>query len=111
VLNARLGEVGGYTGRGWLIWSKVAQATGGAVRVDVFPDPTHSGIDACFSDGAYPVVKIRLGRVVPHWVMLVGRKDGEYLMRDPLRGTPADAPVPVSGRSMKIHALRCVTKG
>ncbi len=109
-LNEKLGQVGGYTSRGWLIWGKVTDATDGAVRVTVHDEPTHEGIAACMADGGYPVVKIKLGGVIPHWVLLVGRKDGEYIMRDPLIGAPDDPAIPVSVRGDKIYSLRCLSK-
>ena len=109
-LNEKLGQVGGYTSRGWLIWSKVTEATDGAVRITVHDEPTHEGIAACMADGGYPVVKIKLGGVIPHWVLLVGRKDGEYIMRDPLVGVPDDPAIPVSVRGNKIYSLRCLSK-
>lgn len=110
VLNATMGEIGGYTGRGWLIWGKVAEATKGAVKITVHDAPTHAGIDACMAAGAYPIVKIKLGGVVPHWVMLSGRQNGEYMMRDPLKGGPSDVAIPVSSRASQIHSLRCLSK-
>ena len=109
-LNEKLGQVGGYTSRGWLIWGKVAEATDGAVQITVHDEPTHEGIAACMADGGYPVVKIKLGGVIPHWVLLVGRKDGEYIMRDPLVGAPDDPAIPVSVRGNKIYSLRCLSK-
>lgn len=109
-LNDTLSRIDGYTSRGWLIWSKVAEATDGAVQITVHGTPTHEKIDQCMASGSYPIVKIKLGGVVPHWVMLVGRRDGEYLMRDPLQGGPADQPIEVSRRAQKIHSLRCLSK-
>ncbi len=109
-LNEKLGQVGGYTSRGWLIWSKVTEATDGAVRITVHEEPTHEGIDACMADGDYPIVKIKLGGVIPHWVLLVGRKDGEYIMRDPLVGAPDDPAIPVSVRGKTIYSFRCLSK-
>lgn len=110
VLNDTLSRINGYTNRGWLIWSKVAEATNGAVQITVHGTPTHEKIDQCMAAGSYPIVKIKLGGVVPHWVMLVGRRDGEYMMRDPLQGGPTDLPIAVSKRAQKIHSLRCLSK-
>lgn len=107
-LNAKFGQIGGYTSRGWLIWSKVAEANEG-VHVTVHDTPSHSAIEACMRAGAYPIVKIKLGGVIPHWVLLVGRKEGSYIMRDPLLGAPMDAPLPVSTRADKIFSLRCLS--
>jgi len=110
ILNENLGKVSGYTNRGWLIWSKVSQATQGAVQITVHDQPSQTAIEACMVGGGYPIVKIKLGGVVPHWIMLVGRKNGEYIMRDPLLGKPSDGPLPISVRSKKIHSLRCLSK-
>ena len=108
VLNQSLIENSGYTSRGWLIWSAVSKATQDEVHVKVYNQASHDAIDACMSKGAYPVVKIKLGGVVPHWVLLVGRDKGEYLARDPLLGDNNDAPIALSSRSGSIHSLRCV---
>ena len=109
-LNDRLSQIGGYTSRGWLIWSNVSEATDGAVGVTVYSKPSHGTIEACMADGSYPIVKIKLGGVIPHWVMLVGRRGGDYIMRDPLLGGPTDVAIPVSSRGSKIHSLRCLSK-
>ena len=110
VLNAALSQINGYTSRGWLIWSKITEATNGAVQITVHDTPTQAGIEACMTDGGYPIVKIKLGGVVPHWVMLTGRLNGAYLMRDPLRGGPSDPAIAVSTRARQIHSLRCLSK-
>lgn len=110
VLNAALSQINGYTSQGWLIWSKITEATNGAVQVTVHDTPTQAGIEACMAGGGYPIVKIKLGGVIPHWVMLSGRQNGEYLMRDPLRGGPSDPAIAVSTRARQIHSLRCLSK-
>jgi hypothetical protein len=62
------------------------------------------------ADSGYPVVKIKLGGVIQHWVLLVGCRDGEYIMRDPLVGAPVDPAIPVSVRGKTIYSLRCLPK-
>src|SRR4051794_11813622 len=86
-LNSELSKNGGYTQDGWLIWGRIAQAFGNRVEAVTEDRPSHAGIDRALQRGEYPIVKILLQGIVPHWVMVVGKEGTEYLVRDPLEDT------------------------
>ena len=107
-LNAQLKNVGGYTGRGWLIWSAIEQVTASKASVFAYRSPSHENINACLNEHNYPVVKFLINGVVPHWVLVVGREQGDYVVRDPLV-SEADA-LKLSSRTSHILSHRCVRK-
>jgi len=111
ILNKNLVQVGGFTDRGWLVWSQIERATDGKYSARVFGggDP-ESNIDSCLAANEYPVVKIMLRGEVQHWVLVVGRKNGEYMVRDPLEGDRADHPIPLSSRANRVHSVRCIRR-
>jgi len=108
-MNTRLSDVNGFTNRGWLVWKHVETATDGQIRAALDPKPSHEAINQCMLADGYPVIKIKLGGEVIHWVVIVGRADNDYLIRDPLVGTAKDEPIQLSSRSENIYASRCVT--
>jgi hypothetical protein len=83
-LNDQLKANGGYTWRGWLKWQAISTITGNKVTVEAVAKPSHADIDAALKSG-YPVVaKLLINGTIPHWVLIVGKKGTQYLMRDPL---------------------------
>jgi hypothetical protein len=83
-LNDALKRNDGYTRRGWLQWNAVSRVSGGKVSVRVLSRPTHGELDTAL-EARHPVlVKVFINRVIPHWVLVVGKEGAEYLMRDPL---------------------------
>jgi hypothetical protein len=83
-LNEALNANGGYTRRGWLQWNAVARLSGGKASVGVLAKPTHHDIDAALMALQPVLAKVFINRVIPHWVLLVGKDGQDYLMRDPL---------------------------
>ena len=83
-LNESLKTHNGYTLRGWLKWGAVATISEGKVAVELPPKPTHADLDSALKQRRPVLVKILIRHVVPHWVLIVGKEDQEYLMRDPL---------------------------
>ena len=108
MLNRNLSNAGGFTDRGWLIWSKVAEVTDGKVTAEYYDTPSHENIRSCMDGGGYPLLKIHLPGQIVHWVTVVGNTQKQYLIRDPLSGGPNDPPIELSERSDKILAVRCV---
>ncbi len=107
-LNTQLQNAGGYTSRGWLIWSAIEKVTVSKANVVAYRSPSHDNINACLNERNYPVVKFLINGVVPHWVLVVGREQGDYLVRDPLV-TKTDA-IKLSSRTSLILSHRCVRK-
>ena len=107
-LNTRLTEEGGYTSRGWLIWSKVSAATEGKITVRVPSRLTHAQIDQALQNGDIPVVKFFLLWGVSHWVPILGKSGEAYLIRDPL--DTSQKIVPLSTKTNTIFSVRYVRK-
>jgi hypothetical protein len=107
-MNARLIHAGGYTSRGWIIWSKVSECTEGKVGVRVSSSPTHEDMDKSLQTGNIPIVKFFLPGGMPHWVAVVGKNGKEYLIKDPLLSSKKV--VKLSDRTKSIVAVRYVEK-
>lgn len=109
-LNAALSERDGFTERGGLVWSAVAKATEGRVRLDPVPVPTPEDIDACIlvREG-YPLVQYTLKTGSPHWAVIVGKDGQSWLARDPMSDDPH--PVPLETLAPEITGARCVYEG
>jgi len=105
-LNQRLTQKGGFNERGWLIWGALEAATDGKMQAMVFSSPTRTDIDRCLSEGQYPIVKYLIGGVVQHWVTVIGKQQGRYLIRDPLMDN--QEPITLSSRTPIILAVRCI---
>ncbi len=107
-LNSKLIGTGGYTDRGWVIWSKILDATDGRIAVRVPSRMTHADLDDAIRSGAVPVVKFYLPGHIPHWVAIVGKSGKEYLVRDPLDS--AKRVSLLSDKTEKIVSVRYVEK-
>jgi hypothetical protein len=86
----------GITTEGWILWDAVSRVSKGALRAEVHTEPSQERLDACLARGDYPIVKFFIRGVVPHWVVLVGKRGGTYFMRDPL--IAGAAPLPLTRR-------------
>jgi len=107
-MNTRLTDVGGFTKTGLLIWKHVGTATNGKLRAVMSTDPSHASITQCMQTGGYPIIKIDIGERVTHWVVVVGKSEDDYYIRDPLIGQASDSPIALSSRSDYIYSTRCV---
>jgi len=105
-LNERLTGQGGFNERGWLIWGAVAAATEGTMQATAFSSPSRNDVDHCLSQGQYPIVKYLIGGLIQHWVTVVGKQNGRYLIRDPL--IDGQEPISLSSRTPIILAVRCI---
>jgi hypothetical protein len=105
-LNDRLKSNGGYTWRGWLKWQTISIITDNKITVEAVGKPSHADIDAALRGGHPVVAKLLMNGTIPHWVLIVGKKGTEYLMRDPL----GDGRVlePVSKYDSEIFGVRIV---
>ncbi len=105
-LAAALTAGKGITPEGWILWEAVSRVSNGGLRVEVHTEPSQERLDACLARGEYPIVKFFIRGVVPHWVVLVGKRGGTYLMRDPL--IAGAAPLPLTRRTAVIYSVRCI---
>ncbi len=83
-LNDFLKKNDGYTARGWLKWDSVSKISKGKATLDYIGEPSFERIDAALKDNQPVIAKVFINRVVPHWVLIVGKEKTEYLIRDPL---------------------------
>jgi hypothetical protein len=108
-LSGALTAKGGFTEEGWVVWDAVRRVSKGTLRVEVHEAPSLERLDACLASGDYPLVKFMLKSGFPHWVVLVGKRDGAYLMRDPLLNEAT--PIPLTRRTQVILSVRCIGRG
>lgn len=105
-LNGKFSEMQAYDAEGNIQWQPLSE--GGEYRADVYGEVSADIIDACLLQGHYPIVRVRmyaLGNI--HYVLIVGREDGEYLCMDPLR----DEITRLSNYGSRVYAVRCVYYG
>lgn len=103
-LNRKLSAGQVYDMEGNLQWEPLSAL--GDYRVDVYQEVSSDIIDACLSEGRYPIVRVRiyaLGNI--HYVLIVGAQDGEYLCMDPLQ----DKLMKLSSYGNRVYAIRCVS--
>jgi len=108
-MNTRLTNAKGYTDSGWLIWRRVGTVTNGKLRAAMSTAPSHAAITGCMQEGGYPIIKIDRDQRINHWVVIVGKSEDDYYIRDPRVGNAHDAAIPLSSRSRHIYAVRCVS--
>ena len=82
-LNIKLRELEGYTQRGWLIWSKLEEVMDNKLSI-TFPELSHESIEKNLLDKKPILAKVYINKVIPHWILIVGKEKREYLMLDPL---------------------------
>jgi Peptidase C39 family len=83
-LNRKLKAADGYTYRGWVKWEALRRISAERVTVEIPQNPSHRDIDSALAEGNPVLVKVVLRSAVQHWVLLVGRDQQEYLMKDPM---------------------------
>jgi hypothetical protein len=83
-LNDFLKANDGYNSRGWLRWNSVDKISGGSVTMDYMGHPSHAVIDRALKNSQPVLAKVYIKGVIPHWLLIVGKDEHEYIMRDPL---------------------------
>lgn len=63
-------------------------------------------LDQALKQGHYSIVKFFLPMGIPHWAVVVGKQQQEYLIYDPLN--PSTEPLPLSKRASGIYSVRIV---
>mgnify|MGYP002512582796 CR=1 FL=1 len=93
-----------YDAEGNLLWNRLSEL--GDYRVDVYTETSSTIIDACLSEGRYPIVRVRIHTLGSfHYVLIVGAQDGEYLCMDPLQNEI----MPLSAYGKRVYGIRCVS--
>ncbi len=108
-LNKSLTEVDGFTKSGLLKWKNINTISKGKLSAAMHTEPSHQAINQCMGTGGYPIIKIDKNKRITHWVVIVGKSNDDYFIRDPRIGKANDAPTPLSSRSKHIYAVRCVS--
>jgi hypothetical protein len=107
-LNEKLKTKAGYTERGWLKWSTIAELTGRRIRIEIPEHLTHEAIDKALQAKQPVIAKVLLNRFITHWVLIVGKSGYEYLIKDPLGdGRTLEK---LSKFGSDIYAIRIVSK-
>jgi hypothetical protein len=104
-LNEAFSESGVYTPAGEVIWTRIEAAIPG-VSYQYKRIFGTGALETDLAEGRFPLVRVRyLGSGAPHWVLVIGAGDGEFLVMDPL--DTARAPSPLS-RHGKVYAYRAL---
>ena len=103
-LNQKLQKIDGYTKDGWLIWDKLKDATENRININ-FPKLSHKSIDELLLAKTPVLAKIFIDKRIPHWVLIVGKKEGKYLIYDPLK---SDTLKNISVYNSLIYSIRIV---
>jgi hypothetical protein len=108
-LNRFVGENAGYTPEGWLYWEAAAAYPPALARKAYEDKPSFALIDRNLLAGNPVIVRIRFPEGPTHFVVIVGKRGFDYLIRDPaVRGGGAVYPLKDTGRP--IEALRFFEK-
>lgn len=105
-LNAAFSAAGAYTDGGSVIWDKVPDAVP-ETDIVVIGTVSEPAIAQIFSEGHYPVVKVRVGgNGAFHWVLLIGADKDQYYCMDPL--SDRGEPVSLASFGNRIYSIRSV---
>jgi len=107
-LCTALSENGGFTPSGQVIWNRIKEAVPGAdyTYSRIFTSRT---IDNDLKNGYTPIVMVRYYKTgISHWVAIVGAKDGDYLIMDPLCADRK--PIPLYGTHGRVYSYRKIVK-
>ena len=104
-LNRFLKENNGYEGNAWLRWESAAEFTPGLVEKAYENLPSHALIDWNLLHGNPVIVRIRRPDGITHFVVIVGKRGFDYLIRDPA-GSGGGEIYPLAKLGVPIEALR-----
>ena len=104
-LNRFLQDNGGFTRQGWLYWEKAADFPPGVAEHIYEDDASHFLIDWNLLRSNPVIVRLRYPNGITHFVVIVGKRGHEYLIRDP-GGRYQDGLYFLSEFGSPIEALR-----
>ena len=103
-LNAKLTQVDGYSGAD-LIWYKINEAVP-SVDYSYSRIFTAKMIEKDLQNGLLPIINVKYnGGFVRHWVLIIGAKDDEFLIYDPLNSDLEPIPLSTHGRVYSYRVL------
>ncbi|MEA3187256.1 MAG: hypothetical protein QOD99_1086 [Chthoniobacter sp.] len=104
-LNNFLTANGGYTEQGWLYWEKAAEFLPGRIEKAYEDLPSFWLIDSNLLRRNPCIVRIRFPSGTTHFVVIVGKRGFDYLIRDPGAGASRGV-YPLRELAREIEALR-----
>ncbi len=108
-LNTFIQSIDGYTPQGWLYWEAAAAYPPAVARHVYEDDPSHYLIDRNLLLGNPVIVRVRYPSGVTHFVVIVGKRGYDYLIRDPGAGGSRGI-YPLKDFGRPIEALRFYEK-
>lgn len=108
-LNAFVNTHSGYTPEGWLYWEAAAAYPPALARKAYEDKPSYALIDRNLLAGNPVIIRIRLPGGTTHFVVIVGKRGFDYLIRDP-SGAGARGVYPLKDIGRPIEALRFFEK-
>lgn len=108
-LNRFLTGHGGYEGRGWIRWESAAEFSPGVVEKAYEDLPSYALIDWNLLRGNPVIIRIRRPDGITHFVVIVGKRGFDYLIRDP-SGEGGGLVRPLAEMGVPIEALRYYRK-
>jgi len=104
-LNRFLAGNEGYEGRGWLRWESAAEFSPGLVEKAYEDLPSYALIDWNLLNGNPVIIRIRRPDGITHFVVIVGKRGLDYLIRDP--AAAGDGKIyPLAELGVPVEALR-----
>ena len=82
-LNVFLKQHHGYEGQAWLKWESAAEYSSGLIEKAYEDLPSYARIDWNLLRGNPVIVRLRLPSGITHFVVIVGKRGFDYLIRDP----------------------------
>jgi hypothetical protein len=104
-LNRFLRDHAGYEGKGWLRWESAAEFSSGMIEKAYEDLPSFLRIDWNLLQGNPVIVRIRRPDGITHFVVIVGKRGLDYLIRDPA-GSGGGRVYPFRELGVPIEALR-----
>jgi hypothetical protein len=104
-LNCFLREHNGFEGQGWLRWESAAEFVPGLIQKAYEDLPSFLRIDWNLLRGNPVIVRIRRPDGITHFVVIVGKRGLDYLIRDPA-GSGGGRVYPFLELGVPIEALR-----
>lgn len=107
-LNQFLNDHAGYEGNAWLRWESAAEFSPGLVQKAYEDLPSYALIDWNLLHGNPVIVRIRRTDGITHFVVIVGKRGLDYLIRDPAGWSHSDGGriYPFAQLGVPIEALR-----
>jgi len=103
-LNRYLRKHKGYNKRGWLSWLKAERFTNAKMKFTYNGIFSERRLDYTLKKGIPVIIKTRSVRNSIHWMLVVGKSKGQYIVHDPLH--KHGKPVKFRRVAKKIYQMR-----